>query len=54
MGTGIDLARKDAPGHAAVIDSFKDQLLIVLLKRLGSKISIPISEADILVTTQCC
>jgi hypothetical protein len=46
MGKGIDLAREDAPLHAAVLDDFKDQLLIVFLKRLGGKVSIPVLEVD--------
>ncbi len=46
MGKGIDLARPDAPEHAAVLDDFKDQLLIVFLRRLGSTVSIPLSEVD--------
>ena len=46
MGKGIDLARAEAPEHAAVLDDFKDQLLIVLLKRLGGKVSIPLAEVD--------
>lgn len=46
MGKGIDAVRMDAPEHAAVLDDFKDQLLIVLLKRLGGKISIPCAEVD--------
>jgi hypothetical protein len=53
MGKGIDLAREDAPLHAQVMDDFKDQLLIVLLKRIkklsGSvpgPISIPVEEMD--------
>jgi hypothetical protein len=46
MGKGIDLARADAPLHAAVLDDFKDQLLIVLLKRLGGIVSIPLAEVD--------
>lgn len=46
MGKGIDLARIDAPEHAAVLDDFKDQLLMVFLRRLDSKVSIPISEID--------
>jgi hypothetical protein len=36
MGKGIDLARPDAPLHAEVLDDFKDQLMIVLLLRLGA------------------
>lgn len=46
MGTGIDAARADAPLHAAVLDDFKDQLLIVLIRRLGRSISIPVAEID--------
>lgn len=46
MGKGIDLARPHAPAHAQVLDDFKDQLLLVLLKRLGGKVSIPIAEVD--------
>lgn len=46
MGKGIDMARTDAPEHAAVLDNFKDQLLIVFLKRLGGKVSIPVAEVD--------
>ena len=46
MGKGIDLAREDSPEHAAVIDTFKEQLLIVFLKRLGGKVSIPLAEVD--------
>jgi hypothetical protein len=46
MGKGIDAARADAPYHAAMLDDFKDQLLIVFLKRLGGKVSIPVSEVD--------
>jgi hypothetical protein len=46
MGKGIDLARENAPLHASVLDDFKDQLLIVLLKRLGPKVEIPVAEMD--------
>lgn len=46
MGKGIDAARADAPEHTAVMDDFKDQLLIVFLKRLGGKVSIPVAEVD--------
>ena len=46
MGTGIDAARPHAPAHAAALDNFKDQLLIVLLKRLGGTVSIPVAECD--------
>ncbi len=46
MGKGIDLARPDAPLHAEVLDNLKDQLLIVLIRRLGGKVDIPVSEVD--------
>ncbi len=46
MGKGIDMARGNAPLHAAVLDDFKDQLLIILLKRLGGQVSIPVAEVD--------
>jgi hypothetical protein len=48
MGKGIDLARPQAPEHAAVLDDFKDQLLIVLMKRLAvdGKVRIPVAEVD--------
>lgn len=46
MGKGIDAARPHAPLHAAVLDDFKEQLLIVFLKRLGGKISVPVAEVD--------
>lgn len=46
MGKGIDIARGQAPLHAAVLDDFKDQLLIVFLKRLGGKANIPLAEVD--------
>jgi hypothetical protein len=46
MGKGIDLARGDAPIHTKVLDDFKDQLLIVMAKRLGGDVSIPVAEVD--------
>ena len=47
MGKGTDAARAAGAGlHADVIDDFKDQLLIALLRRLGSKVSIPVKEVD--------
>jgi len=45
MGKGIDMAKEFGP-HAQVIDDFKDQLLIVLLNRLGGKASIPVADVD--------
>ena len=49
MGKGIDLARAAGSGlHADVLDDFKDQLLIVLLKRCAKdgKVAIPCAEID--------
>lgn len=46
MGQGIDLARADAPIHAAVLDDLKDQLLIAFLHRLGGKVDMPVHEVD--------
>lgn len=49
MGKGIDAARPHAPEHAAVLDDFKDQLLIVMAKRLaqrGDTLVFPIAEVD--------
>jgi hypothetical protein len=48
MGKGIDAARPHAPLHAAVLDDFKDQLLIVLIKRLAKDgaLDIPCAEID--------
>lgn len=47
MGKGTDAARAAGGGlHADVIDDFKDQLLIALLRRLGMKVSIPVKEVD--------
>lgn len=50
MGKGIQAAREMGAGlHADVLDDFKDQLLIVLLKRLADKngnLAIPVHEVD--------
>ncbi len=46
MGKGIDLARDQAPEHAAMMDDLKDQLMIVFIKRMGGKVSIPVDEID--------
>lgn len=46
MGSGIDAVRMDAPEHAQVLDNFKDQLMLVLLQRLGGQVEIPIAEVD--------
>ena len=41
-----DAIAADAPEHAAVIDAFKEQLLIAFMRRLGGKASIPVKEVD--------
>ena len=46
MGEGTDAARSISPIHAAVMDNLKDQLLLVFLRRLGGKLSIPLEEID--------
>jgi len=49
MGRGIDIARVNAPEHAAVLDDFKDQLLVIFLKRLkryGDDLIFPVAETD--------
>jgi hypothetical protein len=46
MGKGMEMARLDAPEHVAMLDDLKDQLLIVFLRRLGRKVSIPVAEVD--------
>jgi hypothetical protein len=49
MGSGIDMARANAPEHAALMENFRDQLLIVLIKRLADKdgkLVIPVAETD--------
>lgn len=46
MGEGIDLAALDNPEAARLIDNMKDQLIIVLMNRLGGQITIPVDEID--------
>lgn len=46
MGSGIELARKDAPEHAQALENFRDQLLIALLLRAGPTVIVPIAEVD--------
>ena len=47
MGKGTDLARMAGnTAHADLVDNLKDQLIIVLVKRLGSSIDLPVSEVD--------
>lgn len=47
MGRGTDLARELGNfEHANAIDELKDQLLLVLINRLGRDIIIPCAEID--------
>ena len=46
MGKVIDAIRGDSPDIAAVMDDLKDQLLLIFLKRLGGKVSIPLDEMN--------
>lgn len=49
MGKGIDLGRAEAPELAAVLDDFKDQLMIAMAKRLADsngELVIPVKEID--------
>ena len=46
IGAGIDAARDGALEHAKVMDDFKDQLLIALLRRLGPNVVVPVAEVD--------
>ncbi len=46
MGKGMDAARPLAPEHVAAIEEMKEQLLIVFLKRLGGRVTIPVREVD--------
>ena len=51
MGSGRDLAQQmdPSPVHAQVLEDFKDQLMIVLLKRCANKngdVQIPVAELD--------
>ncbi len=46
MGSGIEAARAVSPEHAAAIDNMKDQLLLVLIGRLGGKVNVPVDEID--------
>lgn len=46
MGKGIEAARADSPLHAQIMDDFKDQIILALIRRAGGKVSIPVSEVD--------
>lgn len=43
---GSKLAAMVAPEHAQYLAAIKSQLLIVLLRRLGGSITLPVSEID--------
>jgi len=50
MGQGIELAKKIDPENVELInaiDEMKDQLILVLVERLGGEVVIPVSEIDI-------
>lgn len=50
MGKGIDACKGTAPEHAALMENFRDDLLIIIMRRLGAKtggkVQIPVSEVD--------
>lgn len=49
MGQGIEAARAAGAGLRHVLDNMKDQLLVVLMKRLANKngeVDIPAAELD--------
>ena len=46
MGKGIDMAMADNPLHAAAMADMIEQLLIVLMNRLGGNVDVPVSEVD--------
>jgi len=47
-GIGLTLAAADAPEHAELLENFKEQLLLVFVKRLakGKPLKIPVQEVD--------
>jgi hypothetical protein len=46
MGQGIKLAAGDNPELAAALEDMQDQLVLALIKRLGGKVTLPVSEID--------
>lgn len=49
MGEGINLATTDNPQMRRLMDDMKDQLLLVLLRRLGGRngvVTVPVAEVD--------
>lgn len=45
-GKGLAAAAMLSPEHANAIEDMKEQLLFVLVNRLGGKVVIPVSEID--------
>jgi hypothetical protein len=48
MGKSMDMAKLDNPELAQLIDDMKDQLLLILVHRLGGDITISVDEIDTL------
>lgn len=46
VGKGTDMAAMLNPEMEGVMDDLKDQLIIVLVKRLGNRVDIPVAEMD--------
>lgn len=46
MGKGIELARIVDPDAAKAIEDMKDQLILVLVARLGGAVDVPCAEID--------
>jgi len=46
MGKGIELARIVDPAAAKAIEDMKDQLILVLVARLGGAVDVPCAEID--------
>lgn len=46
MGKGIDAARYVAPEHAAVMEAFRDDLIIALVVKAGGRVRIKVAEVD--------
>lgn len=46
MGKGIDLTKLDAPEHMAVLDNFKDRLLLAIVHQAGGKLAISVADID--------
>ena len=46
MGKGTDIAAIDNPALAKAIDDMKDQLLIILIERLGGRVDVTVDQLD--------